>query len=187
MLTPHIESLIEQTRNRVLQTLDRHGEFVIIRQRYRPFDGQPSCPYCYDEDYKQATISRCTKCFGVGFKDGYKPPVLTKATLGNAEEQIEQTQTGFVRIKQIPSAIGWEPILHDGDLLVSVDVDPISGEIIQEYGRFQIKNVQHQKLYGKVVSQIFYLSKVQPNALEMEVPIYLYDSDEEEGVQSDEY
>ena len=150
---------VRDMRKRVKESMQAHGEEVILFQLYHAsVDRQaPRCPVCYDDIYSSSGQAHCPECYGTGFEGGYKSKHRSWAMLGVADvdEQIkrhgEYTPTnGSVNFEGLP-------ILTENDIFARVkswsqDHRPLEVEGIYRIDVVKADSLRTGNVFGQLPS-----------------------------------
>lgn len=104
---------IANHRKAVRESFMMFGEEVIACHMFHPVldEGQPRCPNCYDDVYKQGDRAMCSVCYGTTFQGGIQQLSRCWAMLGTTPDEEERKKRGV-----------WQPTPRDAQFEHSSDL-----------------------------------------------------------------
>lgn len=135
---------------------DFHNELgspVMFKHRWNADDAAKGltwkCPL-HDELYGDRDAEWDHICFGTGYVGGYADGELIFVTIQDTlETQIKVTQQGILTMDMHPPMEApWLPKMGDGDLIITVDFDPNSWQVTDEYERYVLRDVTPVTMRG---------------------------------------
>lgn len=128
------------------------GQIVVHKHRWNEKDVAEGrahrCPFHSDayggrdayDDY----------CFGTGYLGGFSDGVLVPVTLGDTQEDVfRPNDQGVLIHERHPGMTApWIPEMGDDDMLIVVEVDPITNDIIEMGDRYELREVTPVTMRG---------------------------------------
>lgn len=131
---------------------DQLGQVVVLKHRWNERDLRnglvKQCPLhndLYDND-----LATCPFCFGTSYLGGYADGILTHATIADAKEDtFRLTEQGLMLHDRSPQvSFPWQPLVGDDDLLITVELDPDTGQIQDTYDYFTLRQASPVTVRG---------------------------------------
>lgn len=151
--------IIRDMRRRVKESMQAHGEEIILFQLYHASVDRKAnrCPVCYDDIYSSAGQAHCPECYGTGFEGGYKSKHRSWAMLGvdDVDEQIKK----HGEYAPITGSVSFEglPILSENDIFVRVrswsqDHRPLEVEGVYRIDVVRVDSLRTGNVFGQLPS-----------------------------------
>ena len=151
--------IIRQMRRQVKESMQAHGEEVIIFPLYHASVDRdaPRCPNCYDDIYSNSGQAHCPVCYGTGFEGAYKGKYRGWALLG-VTDQAEQKRN---RGEYMPTdgSVNFEglPVLAENDIFVRVrswsqDHRPLDIEGIYRIDQVRVDSLRTGNVFAQLPS-----------------------------------
>ena len=131
---------------------DELGQPVIVKHRWNEQDLREGlakkCPF--HDDYYDQDLSTCPYCFGTGYLGGYADGVLTYATIADSTEDVFRlTDQGLLLHDRSPQLTApWTPKMGDNDLIITVELNPRTGEVLDTFDRYTLRQVTPTSIRG---------------------------------------
>jgi hypothetical protein len=127
------------------------GQFVVHKHRWNERDVQEGrakkCPL-HDNTYDQDAYDEY--CFGTGYLGGFDNGTLVPVTIGDSQEDVfRPNEQGILIHERHPGMTApWTPDMGDDDLVIVVEVDPITLDIIEMGDRYMLREVTPVTIRG---------------------------------------
>ncbi len=144
---------VQDLRQSSFDLHDELGAPVVFKHRWNADDAAKgltwACPF-HDELYGGRDPEWDPICFGTGYVGGYADGQIVFVTIQDAQEtQIKVTPQGILQMDMHPAMTApWLPRMGDGDLIISVEFDPNSWQVIAEDERYVLEDVTPISMRG---------------------------------------
>lgn len=149
--------IIRDMRKRVKESMQAHGEEIILFQLYHASVDRkaPRCPVCYDDIYSASGDANCPACYGTGFEGGYKSKHRSWAMLGVADVNEDIKKRG--EFSPATGSVNFEglPLLSENDIFARVKSWSQDHRPLEVEGIYRMDVVKADSLRtGNVFSQL---------------------------------
>lgn len=169
----NIMHYIQWSENKYLDVVIDNNRYFLLRR----IRSGSVCPDCYDDIRKSSRISRCKRCFGVGYSNGYFEPVPICINFDTTVNSSELLNQGTI-VNQDSPLQAWTssyPRIQVGDVIIGSKFDN---------QRYKVMNVNMSRREQYISRQIFSMQAFPPSDIIYDFPVREY-CPEEEGCVHD--
>jgi len=129
-------------------SLDFHhtlGQPVIFKHKWNEEDLRAGlatqCPY-HDSLYGRDS-DWDEYCFGTGYLGGWDQGKIVYVSIADTQEDVFRlTDQGILMRDTHPGMVApWNPPMGDGDLIIVVEIDPLTNQVVDTYERYMVQEV----------------------------------------------
>lgn len=140
---------IRNLRKNVRESMQSHGEQVILLHVYRANHDQgavPRCPACYNDAYRASDNPACTVCYGTSFAGGVQSVLRCWAMFTTTDDNEKRTKKGesITDVRQVQLEPGLEVAQHD--YVVRVKKWSPDNRPLELAGRYKLGSVSDEAL-----------------------------------------